>query len=46
MERRTADAASPDDDPESSADQSSTLRIILRQAKIDRDEFREAYEKA
>ena len=46
MQRRNADGSiTPMTIPNHPQIKGSTLRTILRQAKIDRDEFLEAYEK-
>ncbi|HEX6177113.1 MAG TPA: type II toxin-antitoxin system HicA family toxin [Thermoanaerobaculia bacterium] len=47
LQRRNADGCiTPMTMPNHAQIKGSTLRTILRQAKIDRDEFLEAYEKA
>ena len=47
MQRRNADSSvTPMTIPNHPHIKGSTLRTILRQAKIDRDEFLDAYEKA
>ena len=47
LQRRNADGSiTPMTMPNHAQIKGSTLRTILRQAKIDRDEFLEAYEKA